>query len=948
MKQKFLLKTLLLLCALIVGSGSAWAEEVTYTVSSKTSVSTSGTAPEDSKATYSQTYSTAGQATANNSLTLTLSGYKGYIITGITLSMKSNTSKGSGSLDVVVGDSEHIASISTAAFSDDSWNGYYSTSYVDINVTMTDDDYEIQEGEDVVITIAATINSLYCQSYTLTYESAGDPSLTASDLTITNESKDLTFDLYNNSSAQVINYTTSSTGAITIEPSSPTIYFSYVHDATNKTITVTPLAVTPSKQTITISQEADETYAAGSKSFTVSIANSAPLANIAALTAKTTTGSYVVTLNNAVVTYVNGNYAYIQDASGAVAMYKSNHGLTAGNVLTGTATVAYQLRNGNPQITDLSGVTPVSGDAPSPTAVAQSAWSYTFNNVLSQYFQITGATITESNSKYYVSLGGEDIQLYKVGTALSSLDLNKTYIITGFPTLYIKDNTTTKELQIFEAPEAPKTDPTITFNNGSVRVGNTLDLTTLFTSNSTGNVTYSITAGGDYATIEGSTLTGTAVGTVTVKATQVESTSHNAGEATATITVNPALVLSSITVTTPPTKTIYEEGEDFDPTGMIVTATFNDNSTEAVTGYTYSPDDALSTSDTEITISYTENGVTKTTTQTITVNEVIDYAELPFSFIKGKGKNDAGTSYTTGTTGLMQSNLGNDYSSNSAPNTMLKFDSGDDYMILKINEAPSTLSYKIKGNSYSNGTFTVLTSTYGDDYSTLKEYSNNNDNNITDNELTEVFTLPSNTRYIKWIYTNKVNGNVGLGCIVVEKPTVTLNASGYATYTSNSAIDYSDDSEFSAWAVTSIEDDAISFVQVTSAVPAGTGVLLKGTASQVVTPVATSSGDELATNLLEGITIATEIEANEYYGLFGENFVKVNEGTVKAGKALLPADEVGNVKSFTFVFNGADGIQRVEQVSAEEAGAIFNLAGQRMSKMQRGINIVNGKKVLMK
>ena len=79
----------------------------------------------------------------------------------------------------------------------------------------------------------------------------------------------------------------------------------------------------------------------------------APLANIAALTAKTETGTYAVTLTNAVVTFASGNYAYIQDASGAVAMYKSEHGLKAGDVLTGTATVAYQLRNKNPQITDL-------------------------------------------------------------------------------------------------------------------------------------------------------------------------------------------------------------------------------------------------------------------------------------------------------------------------------------------------------------------------------------------------------------------------------------------------------------------------------------------------------------------------------------------------------------------------------------------------------------------
>ena len=187
-----------------------------------------------------------------------------------------------------------------------------------------------------------------------------------------------------------------------------------------------------------------------------------PLANIAALTSKTENGTYYVTFDNAMVTYVNGNNAYIQDASGAVAMYKSEHGLTAGDVLNGTATVTYQLRNGNPQITNLEGVTSTSGTAPNPTEVAASGWSYIFNNVISQYFKVTGATLTKNNSKYYVSLGGEDIQLYKSGTNISSLDLTKTYTIIGFPTLYTSSNGTTKELQIYADPEIEvSSEPTI-------------------------------------------------------------------------------------------------------------------------------------------------------------------------------------------------------------------------------------------------------------------------------------------------------------------------------------------------------------------------------------------------------------------------------------------------------------------------------------------------------
>ena len=115
---------------------------------------------------------------------------------------------------------------------------------------------------------------------------------------------------------------------------------------------------------------------------------------------------------------------------------------------------------------------------------------------------------------------------------------------------------------------------------------------------------------------------------------------------------------------------------------MVVTATYSDNNTEAVTGYTYLPNGALATSDTEITISYTENGVTKTTTQAITVNEVVDYATLPFSWTGG------GKSSLTALTGVTGNSLSNDYSAGYAP-YLVKLDGTGDYIQIKTNEQPT-------------------------------------------------------------------------------------------------------------------------------------------------------------------------------------------------------------------------------------------------------------------
>ena len=91
-------------------------------------------------------------------------------------------------------------------------------------------------------------------------------------------------------------------------------------------------------------------------------------------------------------------------------------------------------------------------------------------------------------------------------------------------------------------------------------------------------------------------------------------------QTTQAITV--AKVLESIEITTPPNKTAYFSGETFNPAGMVVTAHYNDGSSQAVSGYTYSPTGALATGNTTITVSYAEGGVTKTDTQAITVTAI--------------------------------------------------------------------------------------------------------------------------------------------------------------------------------------------------------------------------------------------------------------------------------------------------------------------------------------
>ncbi len=104
----------------------------------------------------------------------------------------------------------------------------------------------------------------------VSYEGSGS-NMEPSNLTLGSSS--LSFDLYGNSDAKTITYTTSSTGAVTVSESE---FVETSVDAENKTITVTPKKKTSSAQTITVSQAADDTYAAGSATFTVTVDDSTP------------------------------------------------------------------------------------------------------------------------------------------------------------------------------------------------------------------------------------------------------------------------------------------------------------------------------------------------------------------------------------------------------------------------------------------------------------------------------------------------------------------------------------------------------------------------------------------------------------------------------------------------------------------------------------------------
>ncbi len=87
---------------------------------------------------------------------------------------------------------------------------------------------------------------------------------------------------------------------------------------------------------------------------------------------------------------------------------------------------------------------------------------------------------------------------------------------------------------------------------------------------------------------------------------------------------------AAITMSRLPNKTTYWEGETLDMSGSVVTAVYSDNSSSVITDseYTVLPalDTPLTTANTQVTVSYTVDGRTKTVSFPITVRKVVHVA----------------------------------------------------------------------------------------------------------------------------------------------------------------------------------------------------------------------------------------------------------------------------------------------------------------------------------
>lgn len=183
----------------------------------------------------------------------------------------------------------------------------------------------------------------------------------------------------------------------------------------------------------------------------------------------------------------------------------------------------------------------------------------------------------------------------------------------------------------------------------------------------------------------------------------------------------------------------------------------------------------------------------------------------------------------------------------------------------------------------------------------------------------------------------------------------TDGTANYATFSSDRDVEFVDATVYAV----NVVNGVLQLNEVTSKqVPAGTGVLLQSE-KETAPYFSIDKADAIENNLLKPASLAMS-GSDKFYKLAYDNYeAKTGLGfywgaanggvfTVKAGTAYLAVPAVPNTASVKgFLLDGTP--TAIEGVEAENnTDVIYNLSGQRVQKAQRGLYIVNGKKLMVK
>ncbi|MBR5698660.1 MAG: exo-alpha-sialidase [Prevotella sp.] len=208
--------------------------------------------------------------------------------------------------------------------------------------------------------------------------------------------------------------------------------------------------------------------------------------------------------------------------------------------------------------------------------------------------------------------------------------------------------------------------------------------------------------------------------------------------------------------------------------------------------------------------------------------------------------------------------------------------------------------------------------------------------------------------------------------ILTKDYPVTLNVVGDASYaTLYLPFDVTTDTDTKAYYVSAAADGVITLADLGGNIPANTAVVLINDAAAKEATFTLASGLTQAVgeeaNLLKGTLTPMTLDLGENTPYYSMGRKKDNEGNYKIGfykfnnngtttitlganKAYLDTSAPSNDgKGFTFSFDNVDGIESIENpLPSIESTSIYNLSGQRVSRLTKGLYIVNGKKIVIK
>ncbi|MBR1547296.1 MAG: hypothetical protein IJ637_01030 [Prevotella sp.] len=181
-----------------------------------------------------------------------------------------------------------------------------------------------------------------------------------------------------------------------------------------------------------------------------------------------------------------------------------------------------------------------------------------------------------------------------------------------------------------------------------------------------------------------------------------------------------------------------------------------------------------------------------------------------------------------------------------------------------------------------------------------------------------------------------------------ETVAATVGTAGYATFSSDKALDFTD-SGIKAY-VAAVDGNEITFTRVYK-VPANTGVLLyaEGGAEEDIPVISEAPAVASAFVVAAAVMDDAALKAAGAYiladGSNGVGFYKAGDGaSLAAGKAYLKAGSAG--APFLALSGATTGIKTI--VAADAAAPVYNLNGQRVAKTAKGLHIIGGKKVILK